>query len=245
MLFNNHELFLFSREESPSLDRARDTNRMKTAIKGKDEQNFGKCLPSFYHSKLCSKLFKKWNSKCLFMDFFLFIRKLRPRDTDKRMKVSIKAKMSGTWGSLCPDYWPQTRHPTTLRELATASKKESTRKALEETQVSAKSVHRKHRFTWHLLQMYIVQILGIFCKCTLFKHEIEEASEQLGATTGWITTNVGHKVRRIKALNIMCTAFLWLDTSTLELRQVLSLSILCTCALATAGQWTLLSCILS
>ena len=36
---------------------------------------------------------------------------------------------------------------------------------------------------------------------TLFKHEIEEASEQLGATTGWITTNVGHKVRRIKALN--------------------------------------------
>ena len=225
MLFNNHEFFLFS-QERPSLDRARDTDKMKAAIKAKmSRKNFGKCLPSFYHSKLCSKLFKKWSLKCLFFVFFLFIRKVRPKDTDRkvreRMKVSIEAKMSGTWGSLCPDYWPQTRHPTTLRELATtlniakgttdlraefiskvphkspttlrelatASKKESTRKALEETQVSAKSVHRKQMFTW------------TFCKCTLFKHEIEEASEQLGATTGWITTNVGHKVRRIRALN--------------------------------------------
>ena len=86
---------------------------------------------------------------------------------------------------------------------------------MEETQFSAKSVHRKQMFTW------------TFCKCTLFKHEIEEASEQLGATTGWITTNVGHKVRRIKisaqnkiALNIMCTVFLWLNTRILDLRQV-------------------------
>ena len=80
---------------------------------------------------------------------------------------------------------------------------------MEATQVSAKSVHRKQMFTWS------------FCKCTLFKHEIEEASEQLGATTGRITTNGGHKVRRIKALNIMCTVFVWLNTSTLDLRYVI------------------------
>ena len=159
MLFNNHEFFLFS-QERPSLDRARHRQN-EGRDQGEDEQIFGKCLPSFYHSKLCSKLFKKWNLKCLFFVYFLFVRKVRPKDTDRkvreRMKVSIEAKMSGTWGSLCPDYWPQTRHPSTLRELATASKKESTRKALEETQVSAKSVHRKQMFTWHLLQMYIVQ----------------------------------------------------------------------------------------
>ena len=47
MLFNNLELLLFSPEESPSLDRARDTDKMKAAIKAKMSRSLGSVFQAF------------------------------------------------------------------------------------------------------------------------------------------------------------------------------------------------------
>ena len=46
MLFNNHEFFLFS-QERPSLDRARDTDKMKAAIKAKMSRTLGNVFQAF------------------------------------------------------------------------------------------------------------------------------------------------------------------------------------------------------
>ena len=84
-----------------------------------------------------------------------------------------------------PEGWVHIKSSTQISHHSQAAcywfKKGINAEGFGKKQVSAKSVHRKQMFTW------------TFCKCTLFKHEIEEASEQLGATTGWITINGGHK----------------------------------------------------
>ena len=46
MLFNNHKFFLFS-QERPSLDRARDTDKMKAAIKAKMSRTSGSVFQAF------------------------------------------------------------------------------------------------------------------------------------------------------------------------------------------------------